>query len=127
MRQTFRCLYQVEGLASAEALPSVNWTAMLGTSGSVTYPELTEHPSQSCAAHNLHVCTWRLREQETGRPLGIDHCKVEESWCRQITTKQKRAVYEMGESGSNQVTEGLIDCGVKLGFYSEMRCNTDEF
>lgn len=33
----------------------------------------------------------------------------------------------MGESGSNQVTEGLIDYGVKLGFYSEMRWNTDEF
>lgn len=39
--------------------------------------------------------------------------------------KAERAVYEMGESGSNQVTEGLIDCGVKLGFYSEMRWNTE--
>ena len=62
-------LYQVEGLASAEALPSVNWTAMLGTSGSVTCPELTEPPSQSCAAHDLHICTWWPCEQETGRPL----------------------------------------------------------
>ena len=41
--------------------------------------------------------------------------------------KAIRVAYEMGESGSDQISEGLTDCGVKLGFYSEMRWNTDEF
>ena len=30
--------------------------------------------------------------------------------------KAKRVAYEMGESGSDQISEGLTDCGVKLGF-----------
>ena len=58
----------------------------------------------------------------------IDHYKAEESQCRQVIMTVRRVVqHEIGESGRGQIIQGLRDHEDELGFYCEMRWDTDEF